>query len=156
MQFTGNEQKIEIARTYALMDNHQRAILILQEIIESGESPLDGYITLANLYYILDQKTDGLRILSSANRLYNDPVSLLSIAETFLQLSAKDSAELYLNKSINMYPQFTPGYQKLSLFYLLRNDKDKARMILETGLEKVQNPQDRELLNLRLQKIIQN
>ena len=141
---------------YALMNSHPRAILILLEIIESKESPLDGYITLANLYYILDQKTDGLRTLSAANRLYNDPISLLAIAETFLQLSAKDSAEIYLNKSINLYPQFTPGYQKLSLFYLLRNDRERARMILETGLEKVKNPGDRERLNSMLQRIIQN
>jgi tetratricopeptide (TPR) repeat protein len=156
MLFLEHEQKIEIARTYALMNSYQRAILILREIIDSGGSPLDGYITLANLYYILDQKTDGLRILSSANKQYNDPASLLAIAETFLQLSAKDSAELYLYKSIKIYPQFTHGYQKLALFYLLRNDAEKARDVLETGMEKIQNPQDREILNSTLRKLIQN
>ena len=154
--FTDNRSKIEIAGKFALLGMYNNAINILTSIIAADECPLDGYITLANIYYILDRKTEGSKILSDANRLHNDPPALVAIAEAFLQLNAKDSAEMYLYKAIKKEPRFTSGYQKLSMFYLLQGENSQAQKILEMGLEHIKSPDDRRLLNSALEKIIQN
>ncbi|NIP42694.1 MAG: hypothetical protein GWO41_11905, partial [candidate division Zixibacteria bacterium] len=79
--------------------------------------------------------------------------SLIALAETFLQLGAGDSTEVYLLNAIARNKSFHLGYRKLGTFYLLQGMQEKARQVLEMGLANVDDPQGRKSLSSLLEKI---
>ena len=76
----------------------------------------------------------------------------MKIAETFLQLEARDSAQLYLEHIIAKDPQYAQGYLKLSMFYLLEGQKQVAEDVLTTGLNIITDPKDKAQLSTALKR----
>ncbi|MBD3217409.1 MAG: hypothetical protein GF310_03975 [candidate division Zixibacteria bacterium] len=143
----------EISKTYAQINSYNNAVRLLEELTENPSSPLEAHTTLANLYNQLNKKIRGISILSLAGERNPDPGSLVSIAETFLQLGAPDSAEVYLLNSISRDQSFYLGYRKLGTFYLLHDQKEKARQVLEMGMANIDDPEHRQSLASLLERI---
>ncbi|HDS00447.1 MAG TPA: tetratricopeptide repeat protein [candidate division Zixibacteria bacterium] len=151
--FPDSEKQIEIAKTYAQINLYSDAVRVLEELTQNPASPVDAYVTLANLYNLLNKQVQGISVLSRAAERNADPRSLIALAETFLQLGASDSAEVHLLNSISLDQTFYLGYRKLGTYYLLQGMQEKARQVLEMGLANVENPRDRKSLSSLLDRI---
>jgi len=154
--FSQPSQRIEIAKTFAMLGAFEKSVTILASVIESQDSPLEAYVTLSNLYHLLNNDKASLNVLSVACRYRQNPASLLILAESFLQVKAKDSAEVYFTEVLVRDKTFMEGYQKYALFYMLQGDSSKARQILELGLKYITDTDDREKLLSTLEKIPQD
>jgi tetratricopeptide (TPR) repeat protein len=149
--FSDFEKLTEIAKTYAQINRYDESIRLLEKLTENPGCPLEAYITLANLYNQLNKHVQGISILSTGAERNPDANSLIALAETFLQLGASDSAEVYLLNAISRDRASSLAYRKLGTYYLLQDQRDKARQVLEMGLENVNDP----MVSL-LEKISQN
>lgn len=152
-KFANPLQAVDIAKGFALVPDYEKAINLLSSEIESPEAPTEAYVTLANLYNLTGNTGDGLRILSLAARDNSGPEAYVQIAETFIQLGASDSAEVYFLDAMSRDPSYSPAYQKLGMFYILQGKIDKAKQIIKLGLEYVRNPQGRAALSSILEKL---
>jgi tetratricopeptide (TPR) repeat protein len=154
--FDSAPDRIEIAKAFAMLGAFEKSIMILTTVTDTEERPLESFITLANLYHLLDRDIEAMNVISSARRYHQNTKSRLIIAETFLQLKANDSAEVCFNEVIIHDKTYTEGYHKFALYYMLQGDSAKAREMLELGLNHITNPLDRERLLSTLAKIPQN
>jgi tetratricopeptide (TPR) repeat protein len=152
-RFRTPQHDVEIAKGFAMIPDYEKAIGMLEQQIESAQAPIDAYVTLANLYGITDRSDDGLRVLSLAGKSVVGPQGYVQIAEAFLQLDAKDSAEVYFLDAMSKDPSYGPAYQKLGTFYILQGKTEKAKQVLKLGLEYVINPRERAALSSILEKL---
>lgn len=152
-RFDDPQVRLEIARAMGVAGSLDDAVAILQNLLEKEDYPLEVAVTLANIYNMRNDHKHALQTISSAAEDHQKPSDQVQIAETFLQLNAPDSAEVYLLNVVARAKTYPQGYLKLATHYLLQGKNDRAAEILEMGLGYIQNPEDRARLQSMLDKL---
>lgn len=68
------------------------------------------------------------------------PESLVNLGDTYRQMGENDKAENYYREALDLAPHYAPAYVNLADFMRARGNDDAGKVVLESGLDKVEDP----------------
>jgi O-antigen ligase/tetratricopeptide (TPR) repeat protein len=121
----------------------RKVITFNEEVVRRNPYMMYGYATLANLYTLAGVKIDGIyneKVVTLADTAFSygskRPEILFSLAEAYINKGDNARGEEYMNKAIELNPEYGHSYYVSALGYFKMGQEEKGIAQLEKAFTK--------------------
>ena len=121
--------------TASQMENHEKAVVLYEDLKALDYNPKETYKYLAYEYDILKDTVNFIKTLrDGADKFPGDSYFLLNLINQYIYTGQKDEAVDYLNKAIAQNPDDPQLYNVLGTLYEERKEAEKAQEYFDKAL----------------------
>lgn len=120
------EKKIKKALEEISLNNKNKAVEILEDILKEFPKHGEALSLLGKLYLSIGEEKKGLKVFEKLFYLRkNDVITNLRYAQALIANGITEKAKIILENCLKIHPRLKEGYGELSKIYALKNEKDK-------------------------------